>query len=422
MRAWTAIAAILMGFGPGLQPTARNVAVPAASLPHLAGSLPAVERAILDGLRGAGLAGNLVRIAADTNGHLTAASVVFAYEDSGGATLARLQDYAWRVATAGLAAAPMIDELDLTGVPGSGDPFAGAPGEATFTAAVTPRDLSRLPAGASASQAFGALPRAWFDPALLAGANGRPPRTSTAPITAPPSGRHREYGPTFSGSAAEQTAEAAHRSLGQSAGFLVEGKLYRGNPLSPRVALTFDDGPEPLYTPLLLDTLDRIGVKATFFLVGRRVQQYPYFAREIARRGHELGNHTFHHRNLTRLSDEEVRDELESAQRTIEQVTGVTPIFFRPPGGDYNRTVLRAARDLGLITVFWTDDPGDYARPPRKLLESVLLARVANGGILLLHQGVPETIAILPQTVLVLRRERFVVTTAGGLIAGMRRP
>lgn len=420
MRPWMAVAAFVMGLGPGLEPAARGVTTPIAAQPHLAGSLPVVEQAILDGLRRAGLAGNLIRIAADTNGRFTAAAVVFTYEDGGGAALARLQDDAWKVATTALAAAPTIDELDLTAVPGSGAWTGGLPGEATFTAAVTPEDLSRLPAGVSASEAFSLLPRVWVDPALLAGAAGRPPRPSAEPRAAPPSGHRREPGPTFSGSMAEHTAEAVHRSLGQSAGILVGGTLYRGNPLSPRVALTFDDGPEPLYTPLLLDTLDRIGVKATFFLVGKRVRQYPYFAREIARRGHELGNHTFHHRNLTRLSEQEVRNELESAQQVIEQVTGIRPMFFRPPGGDYNTTVLRAARDLGLITVFWTDDPGDYVRLPGKLLKRVLLARVDNGGIVLLHQGVPETVAILPQAIAILRRKHFVVSTVGEIIAGLR--
>ncbi len=121
--------------------------------------------------------------------------------------------------------------------------------------------------------------------------------------------------------------------------------------------------------------------------------------------------------NLTRIPPDQIPTEIARAQEVIAAVTGRTPRYFRPPGGDYDANVLNAARDLNLITVFWTDDPADYARPGPSVLETRLLSRVSNGGILLLHQGVENTIRILPVAVEALRRSGFAITTVTGLLA-----
>lgn len=152
------------------------------------------------------------------------------------------------------------------------------------------------------------------------------------------------------------------------------------------------------------------------FLVGHRVQQYPYFARAIIARGHDPANHTFHHANLTRLSPAEVADEIASTQDVISSVTGRLPRYFRPPGGDYNATVLRVAANLGLVTVFWTDDPADYALLGPQVLETRLLGRISNGGILLLHQGVEDTIRILPAVAEILGRRGYAIVDVRTLV------
>lgn len=413
--AWALLITLGMAWGG---PDARAAA--GQSLPHLAGTLPAVEQPVLAALERAGLIDRVVRIAADTNGHITVVSLVFTYRAAGATLLLDLQDYVWKLVTTTFASAAGIDEVELTGFHHPGGAFDATRRDVTFTLAVSTQELSRLSREASASQAFRALTRVWYYPALLASTN---PSGALAGLSAavPSTATHRERRPAFSGTPAERAAESAHQQRGVQAGVVVESKLYRGNPSSPRLALTFDDGPEPLYTMLLLDTLDGIGAKATFFLVGLRVQQYPYLAKAIAERGHELGNHSFHHQNLTRLPEAQLRGELAAAQRAIEVATGLTARYFRPPGGDYDAAVLHAAHDLGLTTVFWTDDPGDYARPSLLLLERKLLSRVSNGGILLLHQGVAQTIDILPPTMEILRREGYVITTVGGLLAAAPR-
>ncbi len=381
-------------------------------LPHLAGTLPDVEGRILDALRAANLADPVVRIAADTNGHLTVAGLWFTYSGRAPNPLPALQVCVWSLLRAVLAAASTVDEVHLSGFHQGGGPFDGNRRDVTFSAAAARREIEGISAVTPARTALAMLPRIWYHPVLLQAAaqeSGMPEAMVHPPL-------QHEKPPAFRGTPQEQVKESRHRSTGLTAGGIVEGKIYRGDPARRLLALTFDDGPVPIYTTLLLDTLERLGLQGTFFLIGQRVQQYPYFARETVRRGHEVGNHTFHHLNLTRLSPDQVAEEISRAQDVIAAVTGQMPRYFRPPGGDYNATVLRVATNLGLVTVFWTDDPGDYARPTPALLEGKLLARVSNGGILLLHQGIDETIRILPLVVEILRRRGFILTTVGELV------
>ncbi len=377
-------------------------AVGAASRPYprLAGTLPSVERAVSDTLRRHGLLGRVMRVAADTNGFLTVVALTVTDPEDG----AGVEDYVGRVVQAVLADPPNVDEVDVTAVARQvGTPDA----DVTLTAAASRAEVSHLrpdqPPAALARQ----LPRVWTRP---------PQARPAAPLGKPTLGapKNRPFDPVRA--AAEELRELADRVHGFAWGEAVGGKVYRGDPCRRSLALTFDDGPEPLYTPLLLDALHRLHVQATFFLVGRRVEQYPYFAAAIARAGHELGNHGYSHANLTRLAPSEIRADLEAAQQAILRATGHRPRLFRPPGGRYDRPVVEAASELGLLTVLWTDDPGDYQAAGVKRLKTRLLSRVYSGGIVLLHQGVPETLRVLPATWEVLRRHGYTLTTVGHLL------
>lgn len=174
-------------------------------------------------------------------------------------------------------------------------------------------------------------------------------------------------------------------------------KLFRGDPSLRQVALTFDDGPHPAYTPRLLEILERYHAPATFFLVGEMAARYPDLVRAELAAGHDLGNHTFHHVNLTRIPDEDIAAEIRACGDVLTSITGSRPHLFRPPGGDYDRRVAEVAETLGYTMVLWTDDPGDYASPGDRLIEQRVLQRIGNGGIVLIHDGVEETIEILPQ-------------------------
>jgi len=188
--------------------------------------------------------------------------------------------------------------------------------------------------------------------------------------------------------------------------------LWRGNPNLPTVALTFDDGPHPDFTPAILAILERYNVKATFFVVGKMVERAPALVAAERKAGHLIGNHTYHHVNLTNIPIQEAVIEWQACQDAVKSITGESMHYCRPPGGDYNHDVILAAQDLALTTVLWTDDPGDYASPGDKVIETRLLDSIGNGGIILIHDGVQQTIDVLPQIIERLRVRGFRFVTA----------
>ena len=206
----------------------------------------------------------------------------------------------------------------------------------------------------------------------------------------------KEITPTLEGSSKEVLAQRALKLEQAQNGFKPSQlAYYHGSPSSKRVALTIDDAVHPMYAPLVLDALKRGGGKATFFLVGRNVEAYPYFVRDLALAGHELANHTFHHVRLHNLSDALVRDELARANKVISDISGKPVRFFRPPGGRYSSSVLKIARELGMTTAFWTNDPGDFNNLGAAVLENRLLDNLRPGGIVLLHDNAQQTAPIL---------------------------
>lgn len=137
---------------------------------------------------------------------------------------------------------------------------------------------------------------------------------------------------------------------------------------SRKLAITFDDGPNPAITPQLLDLLDRYNAKATFFVIGRFVRECPDLVKETAARGHVIGNHTDTHRNLTWLSPAQVTVELRLCHHAIANALGAPAKWFRPPYGFRNPWVIPAATELGCNTAMWTLIPGDWLERPAKWL------------------------------------------------------
>ncbi len=183
----------------------------------------------------------------------------------------------------------------------------------------------------------------------------------------------------------------------QVEGGINDGLLFHGSPTLARIALTFDDAPHPLYTPLLLDILRRTHVKATFFCIGRNAVAYPYFVRDMVKSGHELANHTYHHVRLVGLDAKAIQEELETTNKILKDISGQSIKYFRPPGGRYSTQTLQSAFDAGLVTAFWTDDPADFRNSGEKILERNLIKRLQYGGIVLLHDNVLDSIQVLPQ-------------------------
>jgi peptidoglycan/xylan/chitin deacetylase (PgdA/CDA1 family) len=200
----------------------------------------------------------------------------------------------------------------------------------------------------------------------------------------------------------------------------VYAKLMHGDPRVKAVALTFDDGPHPDYTPKLLAILRKYKVKATFFVIGKMVEQYPELVRAEDADGNQIGNHTYHHVNLKYIPLDEIALEWQACNAAVKSVIGKAMKYCRPPGGDYDRDVITAAMDAGLTTVLWTDDPADYAGPGDRVIEERVLDRIGNGGIILLHDGVQQTVDILPQIIQSLQRRGFQFQTAEKMDRGLR--
>lgn len=168
-----------------------------------------------------------------------------------------------------------------------------------------------------------------------------------------------------------------------------------------KLAVTFDDGPNPAITPKLLEVLERHHARATFFLIGRFVRECPALVGELVARGHVLGNHTETHPNLFWKSGREIRAELGACQDRIAETTGRPPRWFRPPYGFRNPMLAAAARDLNLTVVMWTRMPGDWSGKPASWLVERMRPvaapagggpgdtpdREAGGEILCLHDG-----------------------------------
>ena len=153
------------------------------------------------------------------------------------------------------------------------------------------------------------------------------------------------------------------------------------------IALTFDDGPSPVYTPQILALLQRYDAKATFFVIGQELLQYPAVARSEVAAGMELGNHGFHHLTLRGLDPTAVRAEVLPAEREITTLTGNRPTVYRLPRGTGDRRVLRTLGDMGYVTVNWTIDTRDWAGTSAARISALVLRRAAPGAIVLFHDG-----------------------------------
>jgi peptidoglycan/xylan/chitin deacetylase (PgdA/CDA1 family) len=198
---------------------------------------------------------------------------------------------------------------------------------------------------------------------------------------------------------------------------------WRRGPAGRRqVALTFDDGPDPVATPRLLRLLAASGVRATFFLIGERAARHPDVVRAIAGAGHEIGNHTWRHRNAWLLPPAAAAREITEGARILAGLLGPPPRLYRPPWGIVNAAALVTARRLGLATILWSvQHEGLWPRPPSAQLRHVA-ARLHDGAIVDLHDapglpGAPERLlALMPELLDVLDARGYRAVPVGELL------
>jgi len=161
-------------------------------------------------------------------------------------------------------------------------------------------------------------------------------------------------------------------------------RLARG---ARQIAPTYDDGPNDPHTLRLLEVLAKHNVHATFFLIGRYVQQRPDIVREIVKAGHVVGNHTFTHPLLISKSETEIRQELTQCRDALQHAIGEPSNLFRPPFGGRRPAVLRIARELGLEPVMWNVTGYDWNAPPAEKIERKIAKQMRGGDVILLHDG-----------------------------------
>jgi peptidoglycan/xylan/chitin deacetylase (PgdA/CDA1 family) len=192
---------------------------------------------------------------------------------------------------------------------------------------------------------------------------------------------------------------------------------YRGGPRRKVVALTFDDGPWP-DTAAFVRMLEAQRVPATFFMIGEQVTaQYRWLLHRELRDGDALGDHTYTHPDLVMSGG--VYDQLHRTMLAIGGLTGYTPCVFRPPGGNYDRSVVDTARSLGLATVLWNVDPADWTLPGTNTIVQRVLAQVQPGSIVISHDGGGprgQTLAAYPRIIRALRERGYRFETVPQLL------
>ncbi|MEU3573524.1 polysaccharide deacetylase family protein [Kitasatospora sp. NPDC036755] len=183
------------------------------------------------------------------------------------------------------------------------------------------------------------------------------------------------------------------------------------------VYLTFDDGPSPAYTPKVLATLARYGVRATFFEIGQNVAAHPSVTAQVAKQGHSVQNHSWSHPDLRKLSAAALDSQLADTDRAIRAQTGRTPSCLRPPYGAVNGTVRSKASALGKQVVLWSVDPADWSRPGTAAIRSRVLNNVRPGSVVLMHDGGgdrSQTVAALPTIISTLKARGYGFATLCG--------
>lgn len=191
---------------------------------------------------------------------------------------------------------------------------------------------------------------------------------------------------------------------------------------SSTVAMTFDDGPHPKLTPKLLDMLKERNIKATFFVIGKCVAEYPDIAKRIVDEGHEIANHSWNHPQLTKLSASAFDAEISQTTDAIVKATGIRPVTMRPPYGAINATLTKRLNDeYGLCVILWSVDPQDWKIRKSDHVSSHIIKNAAPGSIILAHDIHASTIDAMPAALDALQAKGYKFATVSELIS-MDRP
>ena len=187
-----------------------------------------------------------------------------------------------------------------------------------------------------------------------------------------------------------------------------ERSLPASADIPPEIALTFDDGPHPVYTKKLLDGLRKRGVKATFFLIGENIEGNEELVKQMAEDGHLIGNHTDSHIQLTFGNRETFREELVKTNEILENITGEKVSFVRPPYGSWDKSF---EKELNMFPVLWNIDPLDWCSHNAECIAAKVVEKAGDGDIILMHDYYDTSVTAALEVVDVLQKRGFQFVT-----------
>jgi len=191
--------------------------------------------------------------------------------------------------------------------------------------------------------------------------------------------------------------------------------ISHGNTGNPKIAFACNVFWGEEFLPDMLNTLDKNNIKITFFIGGSWAKRYPELLRDIANRGHELGNHSYSHPHPNNLTKQQNQEQITRTEALVQETTNVKTSLYAPPYGEYNDNVLAAAADLGYTTIMWSIDTIDWQRPPVEVLKNRVLKKIHNGAIILMHPTDP-TAKALPELIKELKDKGYTITTVSDIL------
>ncbi|MGI6486175.1 MAG: polysaccharide deacetylase family protein [Tepidanaerobacteraceae bacterium] len=259
--------------------------------------------------------------------------------------------------------------------------------------------------------------------------NEKPQQSESRPDTYPDNANDNEKTDTVSNTGEGSPPEGTEDRSGVSGVETVPANdkvipvAIRGVPnAGKKVAITFDDGPYKDMTPKYISVLESFGARATFFVVGNRVQAFPEATLLLAEKGFEIGGHSYSHSNFKGKTKQAMKDDFIRCIEAIESVAGTKVSLFRPPYGAYNTTLLDTAVEFSQQTVGWNVDPKDWSGIKPEEIAKRVLKHSEDGSIILLHEGRQNTLQALPRIIEGLREMGYELVTVSELLFASEQP
>ncbi|EOT24533.1 hypothetical protein C805_02745 [Eubacterium sp. 14-2] len=211
----------------------------------------------------------------------------------------------------------------------------------------------------------------------------------------------------------ESQAAQSQENVGESQGEVPQESPERAGDEKKKIALTFDDGPHPQYTPEMLEALKERNVKATFFLLGEEVEKYPEIVKQIQEEGHLIGNHSYKHEQLSKLPMEQACSQVTRTNELIYAITGVYPSYLRPPFGDWHE---KLDGEVNMVEVLWDVDTLDWSSQNHSNIVNRAMKNLHENDIILMHDGYETSVTAAMEIIDTLQSQGYEFVTVDELI------